>query len=227
VRDHRTGAVTWAGQPRALAVEGWTAQSGIRQLNLGLELKDLEIDLDRGVEASFLLTDHAAVTADIVNRASGSVLASRDLGELPAGTHRTTLLDQALPAGDSFDLRLTARSSYENGPVARLDAPLTPATGEAIGARAVLLGNRPNPFRAETEIRFLVPGPEARRVTIEVFDLTGRRVTTMLDEDVAPGMASVHWDGTAADGRPVGAGVYFYRVAVGDERFTAKMLRIQ
>ena len=91
--------------------------------------------------------------------------------------------------------------------------PATP-TGlaeEAALARdgAVLTQNHPNPFSGRTTIRYALAQPGA--VTLEVFDLVGRRVATLLDDTVQPaGEQAVRWD--AAAGLP--SGLYVYRLTV-------------
>lgn len=86
-----------------------------------------------------------------------------------------------------------------------------PAAPSAPGLR--LLPNEPNPFRATTTLRFEVPKPG--RATLRVFDVRGRLVRTLLDEDPGRGERSLVWDGRDAQGRPVGAGAYRLRLEHG------------
>jgi DNA-binding beta-propeller fold protein YncE len=226
VRDHRTGVESRSGRPDLTVVENWTATSGVRRLDLGVEVKDLAADTQGGVRSQFLLTDRAAVTAQIVDPVTGTVAAEKDLGTLAAGRYDLPVLDgaesAALPAGAI--LRVTARSAYPDGPVARAETLL--AGDGFVGTQPLLLGNRPNPFRASTEIRFLVPGTSPQHVSVEVFDVVGRRIAGVLDRDLPAGVAGVEWNGRDDAGRAVGSGVYLYRVTVGERRLTAKMLRI-
>ncbi len=73
-----------------------------------------------------------------------------------------------------------------------------------------LEGNFPNPFNPETEIRFTAAG--AGKVTIRIFDVAGRVVTTLSKTVTAPGADLVRWNGKAQDGRQLASGVYFYRI---------------
>jgi hypothetical protein len=70
--------------------------------------------------------------------------------------------------------------------------------------------NYPNPFNPETNIDFSLPSRS--NVRIEVFDILGRRVDLLLDEEMSAGNYSVRWNGTDFSGSPVSSGVYFYRV---------------
>lgn len=71
--------------------------------------------------------------------------------------------------------------------------------------------NMPNPFNPSTLIAFDVP-PGGGRVTIEVFDVAGRRVTTLVDGEQTAGRKAAVWNGTSSDGTPLASGVYFCRM---------------
>ena len=53
------------------------------------------------------------------------------------------------------------------------------------------------------------------RVLVEVFDLNGRRVATLADADVPAGVYHVPWDGRNTNGKPMGSGMYYYRLKAG------------
>ena len=70
------------------------------------------------------------------------------------------------------------------------------ATGvDALGLPAsfALAQNRPNPFGAATSIRFALPAPG--EVSLDVFDVTGRRVRTLFSGTGTPGKTTIDWDG--------------------------------
>jgi hypothetical protein len=92
-----------------------------------------------------------------------------------------------------------------------------------------LAQNAPNPARGWTEIQFTIPGQggeTASHVTLKVYDTAGRLVRTCLDGALASGGHSYRWDGTDRSGRQVAAGVYFYRLSVGEKRATKKMVML-
>ena len=69
----------------------------------------------------------------------------------------------------------------------------------------------PNPVRAGGAIHFVLPHPGFARV--EVLDLSGRRVRSLLDRrDLGAGAERVWFDGRNQDGGRLASGVYFYRV---------------
>jgi hypothetical protein len=73
-------------------------------------------------------------------------------------------------------------------------------------AGPVLLGNQPNPFNPSTSISLRMP--EAGWARLEIYDLRGSLVTTLLSGQLAEGIHQVRWDGTAAAGATVASGVY-------------------
>ncbi|MCK4306061.1 MAG: hypothetical protein KAY24_17610, partial [Candidatus Eisenbacteria sp.] len=64
-------------------------------------------------------------------------------------------------------------------------------------------------------------------VALSVCDATGRLVRTLIDGPQAPGRHAVQWDGTAHDGRQAPAGVYFYRLSVGGEMVSKRVLCVR
>jgi hypothetical protein len=86
----------------------------------------------------------------------------------------------------------------------------------------------PNPFTGQAEIIFSMPDLAGETsVQLEVYDLGGRRVRTLLKGARSPGRHRVLWDGTDQDGRPVEAGVYFCRLTVGSMTVARHMLRLK
>ena len=76
---------------------------------------------------------------------------------------------------------------------------------------ATLDQNIPNPFNPSTVIRYGIADPG--RVTVRIYDASGRLVRDLVDDAHAvPGAYVVRWDGTNDEGRRVASGVYFYRL---------------
>jgi YVTN family beta-propeller protein len=83
----------------------------------------------------------------------------------------------------------------------------------------------PNPFNPTTRIRFDIPRPT--RAQLVVYDVAGREVATLVDEEKTPGSYTVVWQGQDGRGRTVASGVYFYRLVAGDFEMTRKMLLLK
>jgi hypothetical protein len=85
----------------------------------------------------------------------------------------------------------------------------------ALPRQTALHHSYPNPFGASpTQVSFQIAsdtGAESA-ARIDVFDITGRRVTTLVDANLAPGHYRASWDGRNDQGAPVGNGVYFARL---------------
>jgi hypothetical protein len=91
-----------------------------------------------------------------------------------------------------------------------VSAPELPGYGSEAGlpSRAVLSQNYPNPFNASTEILFTVP--QTGEVTLEVYDVLGRKVTTLVDQVLTAGQHKALFSTNAAG--ELSSGVYFYRL---------------
>ena len=89
-------------------------------------------------------------------------------------------------------------------------------------ARLQLGQNYPNPFNPSTIIPYQLPAPA--RVRLEVFNILGQRVATLVDGERPAGFHTAAWDATDASGRGVASGVYLYRLLGGGERLTRSMV---
>jgi hypothetical protein len=88
--------------------------------------------------------------------------------------------------------------------------------------RTALAQNYPNPFNPTTKIAFTVPDNPGR-VRLTVHNVNGQVVRTLVDNTMPAGPAVVVWDGTDDSGRAVSSGVYFARLAAGEESAFRKM----
>ena len=104
------------------------------------------------------------------------------------------------------------------------DGPLLPET-------FVLFQNYPNPFNPSTTIEFTIglssDGSGIQEVGLDIFNILGQRVNTLVDEKLPSGHYSIEWNSRSFSGHRVATGVYFYRLIVGSESETKKMLLIK
>lgn len=92
--------------------------------------------------------------------------------------------------------------------------------------RVVLHPCYPNPFNPTTTIAYDLA--ERRAVTLAVYDVSGRRVRTLVDgESTGPGRYERVWDGRDDGGRSVASGVYFYRLDAGGFAETRRMVLVK
>jgi len=100
--------------------------------------------------------------------------------------------------------------------------------GDNTGIRSItyqLEQNFPNPFNPRTSISFALS--EAAVVTIDVFDVAGRKITTLIDAYLEAGEHRVEWDGTDASGVSMASGIYLYRMRADGMIESRKMLLIK
>ena len=102
-----------------------------------------------------------------------------------------------------------------------LTAELEGLSSEGVPVAFKLVQNAPNPFNPVTKVAYHVPS--ASRVTIRVFDVTGRLVTTLVDGVVEPGRHAAVWNGRNDAGESVGSGVYFCTMEAPDFHDSRKM----
>jgi hypothetical protein len=223
VRDHRDGRQERLGRPHGVSVDRWTDHGGLSLWRLGLEVTGLVVEPEGVPTARFHLTDRADVTLELCDAWTGRSLARRAVGRLDAGAHAFRIADEDLGAAEGVPdvlLRLSAASAYPEGPVAVAKTPLR--GGGAAPAQALLLGSRPNPATRATRIAFLLPEGGAAGASLRVLDAAGRLVR-VFERGFSPGLNEVLWDGADLRGRPVPAGVYFYRLEVGGQSFTRRL----
>ena len=131
--------------------------------------------------------------------------------------------------GDSIEVTLAllagqnAGDLYANAAAAR-ERYLLATDADEIAARPetfTLSQNYPNPFNPTTTIQFSLP--EAGEVSLEVFNILGQRVNSVVTGMLPPGTHTVRWDGTDCRGSSVASGVYFYRLTVAGQTETRKM----
>ena len=81
--------------------------------------------------------------------------------------------------------------------------------------------NNPNPFNLIPTIEFTLA--KSGFVTLQIYDVLGRKVRTLVSEELSSGYKSVLWDGKNDDGDDVASGVYFDQLKVGDFSEPKKM----
>jgi PKD repeat protein len=145
------------------------------------------------------------------------------------GDDPATSEKEGLAAGDHFSLRIdgveTAESFVwrESGARLEIESPLTSLSSSRIVPDDFYLGqNFPNPFNPATTIFFSLP--RTMHVTIDVYNVLGKKVSTIYDGTASAGSNSVIWNGSDQYGEPAASGVYFYRMKAGDLVMSRKMV---
>jgi hypothetical protein len=92
-----------------------------------------------------------------------------------------------------------------------------------ISVRETTLGqNYPNPFTQSTQINFSITEPT--HVSLQVFDIVGKLVATLVNEELGAGNYNANWNAVTQQGSKIKSGTYIYRLVAGNRVVTNKML---
>jgi hypothetical protein len=97
--------------------------------------------------------------------------------------------------------------------------------GDVLPYRFELSQNYPNPFNPVTTIEYNLP--RRSHVTIEIYNILGQKVRTLIDREESAGSYAITWDGRTNIGQQAATGVYLYRLQAGDHIETKKMLLLK
>jgi flagellar hook assembly protein FlgD len=115
----------------------------------------------------------------------------------------------------NFNFEIQQTSAVDEG----LDVPTT------IG-RITLYENRPNPFNPSTAIGFDLPAA-SDRVTLRIYDTSGRLVRMLVDEALPAGSHTAEWNGLDVAGVGVPSGVYLYELRSGTQSMSRRMILLK
>jgi hypothetical protein len=162
----------------------------------GAELVAEYLTQGAGVWPAGVAYTHPTMGYQTVNLGFGIEFMAGDL--LPTRTYATG-------ASDRVDFVANIMEYFEKEPTG-------PGTGvESGGVFVTRLGSaRPNPFNPRTTFAYSLAGRS--RVTIRVYDLSGRVVRTLVDGTVEPGEYAAVWDGTTDTDQRAASGVYFVKM---------------
>ena len=96
---------------------------------------------------------------------------------------------------------------------------------ELIPDEFALHQNFPNPFNPTTSIQFDLPSQE--KVNIVIFDVMGRNIRTLMNENLNAGYHNIQWDAKNDLGESVSAGMYIYILNAGEHRSVKKMVLLK
>ncbi|HET9253455.1 MAG TPA: FlgD immunoglobulin-like domain containing protein, partial [Candidatus Eisenbacteria bacterium] len=123
------------------------------------------------------------------------------------GAGQTSWTDTTVTGGEQYEysLRATAGAAQSDPAVASVSVPLD----ELLTATPQMLG-MPNPAKGRVTIRFTTQTPDgsAGRVRLVIYDLSGRRIRSLVDESLSPGEHAVDWTCSSDAGNLVAPGVY-------------------
>ncbi|MBD3402205.1 T9SS type A sorting domain-containing protein [candidate division GN15 bacterium] len=183
------------------------------------------------------------VVIGLVNQLSAERKAALTNGEGPVAYLTFTIDDPSLTEvvleptvmeNPRHEMMFIYNEITDNGPVGpRTEDPvfenlafsLTGDTDSELPTEYALSQNYPNPFNPTTQISFSLPTPG--NVSLEVYNVLGQKVTTLVDGNMGAGNHVVEWDGKNSAGVGVSSGVYFYRIATDNFVDTKKMMMLK
>ncbi len=165
-------------------------------------------------------------------RRAGSVelgLALLGTGAAMSGEGEVVTLEFRMLTDTSSPLALTESKVRDTGNQELLasrhdhafESHATPDAATELPAAYRLYEAQPNPFNPSTTLAFDLPVEGA--VRLDIYDITGRLVRTLVNGNLPAGAHRVEWNGTDANGGTVASGVYFYELAAGDFRAKERM----
>jgi hypothetical protein len=119
-------------------------------------------------------------------------------------------------SGDYFDVYAMRVDQYGNIP---------PANVTENPSLRYLAQNYPNPFNPSTRIEYSLEA--SSRVSLRIYDCSGRLIRTLVDGCRERGAHSEFWDGRGEDGRSMSSGIYFYHLVAGHYSETKKMILLK
>ncbi len=144
--------------------------------------------------------------------------------ELVTGIQGTTFTDDAPVAGtNAYEVYAEYSSGNSNTVTASVHID---SNGEEVNQfKDEVYGNYPNPFNPTTQIKFSLA--KAGNVEIDIYNIKGQKVKTLLNEKREAGQNSVVWNGTDDTEKSVGSGVYFYKVKASTFTTINKMIMLK
>ena len=204
-----------------------------------------DVVVPTGISYPVVITDiigDVSIGDEVVAYADGQIVGATRISDLSApvviaawgGYHDFDIDLEGYAVGDLIDLRLY---SQEEGKEMKLNVDLdnmeygvgvfSSGTIEVMDMLAVpeeymLSQNYPNPFNPSTMISFSVPSEG--HVLVNIYDITGRLISTLVDSNLSSGYHEVSWDGTDMFNSSVSAGLYIYSLQAEGVSLTRKMV---
>jgi methionine-rich copper-binding protein CopC len=217
------------------------------QFSEGVTLKEVTFENTRvehfDLKISKIDNDNRTVLIGLIHQMSAQPKATLDAGEGPIAnlvfqiddpTVSEISLDVAKMESPSHDLVFIYNTRSNPDQIAfdqvepKFDGvrvALSGAFEDALPTSFALAQNYPNPFNPSTEIPFSLPVNS--EVQLDIFNVLGQKVTTLVAGEMPAGEHVVTWDGTSDDGSSVSSGVYFYRISASDFHETRKMMMLK
>jgi len=157
----------------------------------------------------------------MVHNVSGGKLSVAMAGTTPLAEDREIAVISLKVSSKNVESSITGEAIVNENEVASL---------EKVGIRQIpneykLSQNYPNPFNPTTNISFQIK--DNGRVMITIYDILGKKVRTLVDENLNAGYYTVQWNGLSDNGMSLSSGTYFYKIDAGSFTSVKRMLLIK
>ena len=142
----------------------------------------------------------------------------------PAGDKPAAILAVDFTGDDVPDL-ITVNEESDDVSLLINKLPTDIPTEEKLPHKFILFQNFPNPFNPSTNIRFNLE--KADDVALDIYNIVGQKVTTLINERLSAGLHEITWNGTNLDGGIVASGIYFYQLKTGEKLKSRKMILLK
>ncbi len=126
----------------------------------------------------------------------------------------TEFVDRDIIPGQTYSYYIVAvygeSGGWPSDPSNEIEITVTSIEDEGVPLVTAIKGNYPNPFNPETNIMFDLA--ESSYTKITVYNISGQRVRTLVDEKLNPGKHSIVWNSQDDNLRPVSSGIYFIKM---------------
>jgi hypothetical protein len=130
------------------------------------------------------------------------------------------------PFGDELGFNEDDSSVYFTGQTFKVGSSEQSGSEEiSIAEKYELQQNYPNPFNPETHISFAINEPG--HVTLEIYNIIGRKVIALIDKELQAGSHTITWDGKSKAGNSVATGLYLYKLSFNGDVKTRKMVLLK
>lgn len=137
---------------------------------------------------------------------------------------------EGLEKNKTYYWRVASRT--DKGDISAYSAPAVFNTGNVVSVKEKSLPNSfelyqnyPNPFNPSTIIKYSIP--RNTFVTLKIYDMLGREIKTLINNEVTSGTHSIVWDGFDNNGNKVASGIYIYRLIADGFNTSKKMMLIK
>ena len=172
-----------------------------------------------------LLTEGAMKQWNVdVHSSSETVTLTWDFQMVPSGYEVSYSIDNGQTFSDMRDTEAILLAS-DMELIVRVETQLLGIDTPDVPSVFSLYQNYPNPFNPTTQIKYDLPSDGL--VNVSIYDITGRYIKSLINNNQSAGYHSVRWDATNNIGEAVSAGMYIYTIQAGEYRATKKMVLLK